>query len=310
MINTAPICLSVYKRINHVKQTISALQKNLLAEESILYIFSDHPMIGDEEEVRNVRRYLKKINGFHDVFIIEREENNRVKNNRNGIKKILDDFGKVIFLEEDIVTAPGFLSYLNFALDFYKEHKNVISVSAYCPPIEIPEDYKYSTFFLPRFNAWGFGTWKNKFDPFEFSLIDYEKNIKDKNFLEKLTAGGDDIFYLVQNDYNGYIDALDIKVMYHQALYKKYTVYPRISMVQNIGHDGSGVHCRNTNKFLIKDIWQQCDNFHFAPEIELNDRILLENKKFRSTKKSTKSGWTFQHIINSLIKKICKIKIQ
>lgn len=292
--------MSTYIRLDHLKKTIASLQNNTIAQQSSLYIFSDAPQHSDEKKVEKVREYLETVNGFRSITIVERKNNNRIKNNRDGIKQLLDDYGKIIFLEEDIVTAPGFLQFMNDALDFYENNIKIISISGYCPPISCFDNYPYDTFFLPRFSAWGFATWKNKFDPFRFSTIGFEEKKKDDFFLKKLAVGGEDIYKMVENDFYGKINALDVRVMYHQAINDLYTVYPRQSLVQNIGHDGSGVHCGNTKKFFIKDIWQKCDNFHFASKIALDSRIVSENKKFRAVKKK---NVIFRHIFNLFILK-------
>lgn len=117
MINCcSPIGISTYKRIDHLKETLDALSKNILAEYSDLYIFSDAPRVGDEDEVYKLREFLNTINGFKSVSIFQRITNDRVKNNREGIKYLLDKYGKCIFLEEDIVTAKGFLEFMNSPL--------------------------------------------------------------------------------------------------------------------------------------------------------------------------------------------------
>ena len=52
----SPIVLFVYNRPWHTRQTVEALQKNELAEDSELFIFSDGPKhVAAEEAVREVR---------------------------------------------------------------------------------------------------------------------------------------------------------------------------------------------------------------------------------------------------------------
>ena len=76
----APIGLSTYSRPAHLKQTVEALQRNILASQSELYVFSDAPKAGDEEAVVKVRSFIKNIDGFKKTTIIERETNDRVFN--------------------------------------------------------------------------------------------------------------------------------------------------------------------------------------------------------------------------------------
>ncbi len=117
----APIGLSVYVRLEHIKKTVSALQRNRLADQSQLYVFSDAPQPGDEKKVAEVRRFLKTISGFKMINIVERKENGRVANTRGGLRYLLDHFGKAILLEEDVVTAPGFLTFMNEGLEIYRD---------------------------------------------------------------------------------------------------------------------------------------------------------------------------------------------
>jgi len=80
--NLAPIVLFTYKRLWHTKQTVEALQKNIYAEQSYLFIFSDGPKTEkDEPKVKEVRKYLKTIKGFKNIEIIERDKNWGLANN-------------------------------------------------------------------------------------------------------------------------------------------------------------------------------------------------------------------------------------
>lgn len=285
MLSYAPIALSTYTRLDHLRKTVASLQKNDISSKSSLYVFSDAPQSGAEQKVEGVRNYLKTVNGFGSVTIVEREKNNRIKNNRGGMKQLLDSYGKMIFLEEDIVVAPGFLQFMNSALEFYQNNEQVLSVSGYCPPMNIPSNYLFDTFLLPRFNAWGFATWKSKFDPFDFSTAGFKEKKQDKTFVKKLSAGGEDIYSMVEADCNGLIDALDVRVMFHQTLADKYTVYPRHSLVQNIGHDGTGIHCGKSTKFHIESFWQKKSNFIFLKDVKVNKEILKANQLFRKKNK-------------------------
>ena len=155
MNSIAPIGLSVCSRLKHLKHTVEALQMNDLADRSELYIFSDAPVHGNEEKVQSVRDYIKTINRFKKVHIIERENNDRVANSRGGMRMLLDRFGKMIFLEEDVVTAPGFLTFMNKHLDKYDGHDRIFSISGYTPPIVFQMLPSLRLFYSRRFNALG-----------------------------------------------------------------------------------------------------------------------------------------------------------
>lgn len=282
LIDIAPIGLSTYARPQHLQQTIEALQNNPLAPQSELYAFSDGPKPGDEERVAAVRSYLHTITGFKKVHIIERESNGRVANSRSGVQALLERFGKVIFLAEDIVTVPGFLTFMNEALNKYEGNDKVFSVSGYTPPIRIPENYNHDIFFLRRFSAWGFGIWKNRFDRLDYMTPDeYEQFATNKNKVKDFVmAGGMDLMVMLKDDAYGHIDAGDVKLMYAQYLSDQYTVYPTRSLVQNIGHDGTGTHCPKSNRFNVA----LCDKttFLFPDDVAVDPGIVKANRNFRS----------------------------
>ena len=293
----APIGVSTYIRINHIKRTIEALQKNTLAKQSDLYVFSDAPKPGDEAEVAIVRKYLHTIDNFKSVNIIERSVNSRVANGRGGLKMLLEQHGRCIFMEEDIVTAPGFLQFMNDALRQYSNNDQILAVSGYCWPIKIPESYSFDIYILKRISAWGIGFWKNKYEMIKpVSEQQLDLLISDKKKLRELTIFGDDILSLLEAEVKGEIDALDVKAMYWQFILNLYTVYPRQSLTQNIGCDGSGVHCSSTEKYSVT-LWDKTESFNMPFIPKLDRDIVNSNKKFFSfgkiywLKRKLKTRW-------------------
>jgi hypothetical protein len=279
----APIGLTVYSRLNHLKHAIDALKKNSLARDSSLHIFSDAPRKGDEEAVSRLRDYIKSIDGFDDVVVTERKQHSRINNNRGGQQYLLEKHGKMIWMAEDIVPGAGFLEFMNYALEYYRDEEKVISIAGYTPDIELPTGYEHDVFFLRRFNAWGFGIWSRKFSQISQKLDknEYHMKIRDRQFYKQLVSNGQDIPGMVDREVNGVIDALDVKIMYQQASHEWYTVYPRKSLVQNIGHDGSGLHCGVTDKFHHDELWDKTSGFKLPHDIQVDNRIVSANRRFR-----------------------------
>ncbi len=286
--NLAPIGLSTYARLQHLQKTIEALKKNVLAKQSELYVFSDAPKPGDEEKVAAVRSYLRTIDGFKMIHITERETNGRVANSHGGIRMLLERFGKLIFLAEDIVTAPGYLTFMNQALDKYEDNQRVFSITGYCPPVKIPKNYRSDAYFIRRFSAWGFGIWKNRFDLFRYvAPEEYEQFAADKERVSDfVNAGGTDMMAMLKLEAHGQIDAADVRAMYAQFLSDQYTVYPRESLSNNIGMDATGVHCDRTDYFDAtlsrKTTFELPDHFVVDPRIVKANREFWNNRKLNS----------------------------
>jgi len=133
----APIALFVYKRLNHTKRTLKALQKNTLAQESELFVYSDGwKNEEDREKVEEIRNYLKTISGFKHLEIIKKEKNEGLANSIiAGVTDIVNKYGKVIVLEDDLVSSPYFLQFMNDALNLYENEERVDGKSIYFIPL-------------------------------------------------------------------------------------------------------------------------------------------------------------------------------
>ena len=163
----APIILFVYNRHEHTKKTIETLQLNHLASENNLYIFFDgYKNENDRIKVEIVRSYVKSISGFKSITIVERKKNlGLAESVITGVNEIINRYGKAIVLEDDLITSPYFLKYMNDALDLYENIDEVVSIHGYIYPVkkELPE-----TFFIRGADCWGWATWKRGWDIFEY----------------------------------------------------------------------------------------------------------------------------------------------
>ena len=83
-------------------------------------------------------------------------------------------------------------------------------------------------------------------------------------------------------DATGRLNALDARAMFVQAELDGLTIFPRASLVENIGHDGSGLHCRNTQRFHHQRLWDKQSGFSFDPDIRVHSMIRMLQYLFRS----------------------------
>ncbi|MGS0525317.1 hypothetical protein ACU8V7_09110 [Zobellia nedashkovskayae] len=146
----APICLFTYNRLSETRQTVEALQKNYLAKDSNLFIFSDGPKNeSSSHKVNAVREYLKSIDGFKSITIYESIENKGLANSIiSGVTQVIEKYGKVIVVEDDLVLSENFLSFMNKSLTYYKTIPKVFSISGFCLKITAPKKFQYDMFFL------------------------------------------------------------------------------------------------------------------------------------------------------------------
>ncbi|MBP5502194.1 MAG: glycosyltransferase family 2 protein, partial [Bacteroidales bacterium] len=180
----APIVLFVYNRLSHTQKTVEALQKNTLAELSTLIIYSDGPKNSeDKKNIEEIRIYLKTIIGFKKIQIIEKENNEGLaKSIIDGVTETINKYGKIIVLEDDIVTSPGFIKYMNDALDLYENEPLVMHISGYMYPLaknKLPE-----TFFYQAASCWGWGTWKSAWNLLETNAEVLYKKLQEKKLMD------------------------------------------------------------------------------------------------------------------------------
>jgi hypothetical protein len=244
----SPIALFVYNRIQHTTQTIEALRSNDLASESDLFIFSDAPKAASENEaVHTVREYVYKVDGFKSVTIIERPVNLGLANSIiDGVTSIVNKHGRVIVMEDDLVTSPLFLKYMNDALSFYESNKEVASIHGYVYPIEgLPE-----TFFLRGADCWGWATWSDRWKVFEPDGKKLLANLTSQGLIKRFDLNGAYAFStMLKDQIKGLNNSWAIRWHASAFLNSQYTLYPGKSLVENIGNDGSGTHCASTNIF-------------------------------------------------------------
>lgn len=261
----APITLFVYKRLDHTRRTVEALLKNELAEHSDLFVFSDGSKNDDDNaSVTELRKYLKDIKGFKSVTVYERETNiGLAANIIDGVTRIVNQYGKIIVIEDDIVTGKYFLKYMNDALAIYGNSNRVMEISGMSYPMDktdLPE-----TMFLHYGDCWGWATWKRAWDKFEKNPKKLMKEFSIKDIYHFNLENRDNRWNQVIFNRLGIMNTW--AVFWDATIYKDdgLMLFPRESLVQNIGLDNTGEHVAKSNPLNIPPSNEQIT---FFPDVE------------------------------------------
>jgi len=281
----APIALFVYNRPDHTRRTIDALRQNKLANESELIIFSDAPKSEVQAvAVREVRKYIREIEGFKSVAIVEREANlGLARSIIDGVTTIVNNYGRIIVLEDDMVTSPYFLTYMNEALEKYTNDERVVSIHGYAYPVKEPLP---EAFFLPGANCWGWATWQRGWALFNGDGQYLLDELKHRKLIRAFDFNGAYPYSkMLKGQIKGKNDSWAVRWYASVFLAGKLTLYPGRSLVHNIGFDGSGKHCDAT------EVWatELSSNPINLKGIEVKTSLLAWGafeKHFRSTQKS------------------------
>lgn len=273
MIEPSPILLFTYKRLKPLQKTIEALQKNELAINSDLYIFSDGPKTDkDEKQIKTIRNYLSTVNGFQNVYISASPTNKGLANSIiSGVSSVLKSAESVIVLEDDLLTTPNYLVYMNKALANYKNNTKVFSISGYAFDLRNGDKNPNSTYFLNRGWSWGWATWRNRWDKVDWAVRTYPEFVNDKKQRKAFSKGGSDLNAMLDKQMTGKLDSWAIRWFYHQFIVGGLTLYPLGSKIYNDGFDEFATHTNGSEKRYIPFLdTVHSTEFDFPDEIKIN----------------------------------------
>jgi hypothetical protein len=241
----APILLFVYNRPDHVRRGIASLQANALAGESDLFIYSDAPRgDADREAVADVRQYIRTVEGFKSVTIVERAENwGLARSIIDGVTTTVNRYGRVIVLEDDLIVAPYFLQFMNDALEVYKDCERVGHIQA----CDFTKDPSLPPTFLIKFTgSWGWATWQRAWKLFEPDGRKLLTEMEERGLSRRFNFEGKyDFTRMLRRQIEGKNNSWAIR--WNATLFLRDVLSLNVgrSLVQNEGFDGSGIHSGN-----------------------------------------------------------------
>jgi hypothetical protein len=220
-----------------------------LSECSDLFIFSDAAKSeAQAEAVREVRKYIREVDGFKSITIVEREANlGLARSIIDGVTSIVNKYGRIIVLEDDLQISPYFLSYMNDALDMYKNEERVMHVSGYMFPIgnsALPE-----TFFLRPTSCWGWATWDRAWKHFNKDAKGLLGGFTEQEIARFNMDDTYDYWGQVAQNEAGLINTW--AVFWYASVFQLggLCLHPARSLINNTGHDGTGENCGESNVF-------------------------------------------------------------
>lgn len=251
----APVIVFGYNRKEHLQKTLSALEHNTLAKDTEVFVFLDGAKGDkDKDSVGEVKDFLRDYSEgaiYKSITVVSSEYNRGLAASIiEGAAQIIEQYGKVIVLEDDLVTAADFLEYMNACLDFYAEDSRIWSITGYTLPLKGLKKYPYDTYLSYRASSWAWGTWKDRWETVDWDVKDFNKLCKDKKRQRKLNRGGREMFKMLKAQQEGKVNSWAIRWCYSQSMQDKYTVHPKYNKVANIGTDGSGENNLATNKYF------------------------------------------------------------
>lgn len=315
--NLAPVIIFNYNRPDHSLRTWEALAQNEYATLTELYLYCDGPKTNASDEMRQritdlhaqAKQYAidaRKQGKFKVVHVICAEKNKGLANSIiGGVTDVINEHGRVIVLEDDLLTSPYFLKYMNSALEKYESYPAVFSVSANRPPVNkmaIPADYPYDVFVSLRPFSTGWATWKDKWNRIDWSLDYLGDFLKHSEQVKAFNRGGDDLTEMLCLQRDHKIDSWAIRYSFQHFYHHAVAILPCIPYVDNIGFDGTGTHSWNDETDFRNNVNLAPANPRMPDVVYEDSRII--NALYNYYCRAKRPLW--QKVINAIYRSIGK----
>ncbi len=243
----APIALFVYNRPEHTRRTLESISRNEGAENTRLFIFADglreNAIQQERDQLDEVRRLIRQRLWCGSVEIVESGENLGLRQSIcGGIETVLQSFGRVIVLEDDLETSPGFLRYMNDALGLYEEDEKVFQVSGFMVK---NRPWATATGFLRVSSSWGWGTWQRAWKHYRSDADNLLEEVKRKGQSAFDLDGFSFHFDELERNASGNLNTWAVRWYASIFLNDGLCLYSRRTLVRNLGFDGTGIHCHD-----------------------------------------------------------------
>jgi asparagine synthase (glutamine-hydrolysing) len=245
---TIPTALVVFNRPEHTARVLESLRRHRVQN---LYVFSDAPRsAADADAVSRVRALLRGIDWCRPT-IVERAQNLGLARSIVGaVDTVLASHEQVVLLEDDCVPQEFFFEFMGRCLARYKDNPSIFGISGYTVPIPATmlERYPYDLYFSPRIGSWGWATWRRAWRYYDRDLSRLLRETIRRGV--DLAQGGNDFPTYLSMYLQGKLkDVWTLHWVLSVYLHGGAYVYPTRSHVDNIGHDGTGVHCSKSHGY-------------------------------------------------------------
>jgi hypothetical protein len=271
----APVVLFVFNRPDTTRQTLRALRANDLAAASRLFVFADGPKpdadSATHEAIAAVREIVRRESWCGEVNLVEREDNlGLAASIIAGVTEIIERYDRVIVLEDDLLTAPGFLTFMNDGLRRYAAEPKVFGLTGFKAPSKRPK--AYNTFFLPVMSSWSWATWRDRWETVSFDGPALLREVERQGSTSILDLNGYPFGAMLEQQVAGKINSWAIRFYASMFLQERWFMYPSWSLVRNIGFGGDATHTRN--KHFLERVDIEVDHLAVdAPPLAINKRV-------------------------------------
>lgn len=284
MSNIAPIAIFAFNRPNLLKLMLDSLRLNPLFDESEKYVFIDGPR--NDQDKLLVDEVIKMAYAITKNVIVSEANKGLANSIISGITEVVSKHGKVIVLEDDLRLMPGFLKYMNEALNRYESDSKVFSVCGYGLKIDRPLNYIGDVYLGIRSSSWGWATWRDRWDSIDWSVSDWKDICENSNLQRTFNRGGSDMFSMLRGYMTNKNNSWAIRFCYSQFKQSRYSLHPFLSFVDNEGFGENATNCKQKYSRFQVSLNEETDpKLQMPLDLSVNNDIIKANYKYHSIRK-------------------------
>ncbi|WP_195477457.1 hypothetical protein [Bacteroides finegoldii] len=277
----APIVIFAFNRPESLSKLKETLERNKLYEESEKYVFVDGTR--NKEEYAKVEKVISIAREITPNVTIAEKNKGLGSSIIEGVTTVINQYHKVIVLEDDLVCSENFLSYMNQALDFYQDNPQIFSICGYGLKIKRPVGYIGDVYLSGRSSSWGWGTWKDRWEQVDWEVKDWKELSLNRKMQKAFNENGSDMFAMLKGYIEGRNRSWAIRFCYSQFKLGKYSIHPFLSKIGNNGFGEDATNCKQTYSRFKSDFDRiNNDSFIFPNSLELNKQILVACSRYHN----------------------------
>ena len=263
------VVVMAYNRPSHLQRLLISLQKSKIKK---INVYLDKPVnkLSDINQ-KEIERMLKAANFWLNCKINKQRKHLGIsKSLKIALDREFKKYDKLILLEDDCIPFKFFFQYMVDCLNKFEKNKKIRTVCGYQLPILNKKRKVVKNIFIKRFIPWGWATWKDRWKIYNSNLLDIKKKLTYSN---KETYLPIEMKKYLKNKklLDNSADVWSINWAFLHYFTNTYCVYPNVSLIRNIGFDGSGVHCRFSTSFTVNNYDKYVRRVNIS-------KMFLENK--------------------------------
>ena len=161
----------------------------------------------------------------------------------DGVSRLSSAHGRVIVVEDDLAVAPVFLDFLNRSLDRYADSAQVMQISGHMFSVDLKLGQSDAVF-LPFTTSWGWATWERAWRHFDPGMASFDRLAGNAALRKRFDLNNAyPYFSMLKKQKAGQVDSWAIRWYLSVFMRDGLALFPRRSLVDNEGFDGSGTNC-------------------------------------------------------------------